>query len=297
MERVDKNKFRLMKTYRELKKYCDEKIKKYPQYEKMYRKEIVMAKRYYGNNRNLFEELSSKKIKNNYVIPFLLEITNNVKNEDLKTCFVRKELSGAIDIDSDFSSSGKKMIQEYLLQKYGEDRVIHVGTFTKLGPSSAAKDLLRIYKIDYGHSNEFTKVLDKSMTWKQNIENLKENFQEQYKFYEQNKSVLDLVPYFINKTRQSGKHAGGIVITDEPIYKLIPVDKVGGEMCTAFPESNQEQVLDELGVVKFDILAISIMDVIRETVNMVEEKIFLIEEDNVLKVVPESYIDKEIEKF
>ena len=286
-----------MKTYRELKKYCDEQIKHHPHYEKMYRKEIIMAKRYYDNGRNLYEELNSKEIKNNYVIPFLLGITGKVKNEKLKTCFVVEGGSGGIDVDTDFSSAGKEMIQEHLLQKYGEDKVIHVGTFTKLGLSSAAKDLLRIYKVDYGHSNEFTKVLDKNLSWEQNIENLKENFREQYKFYEQNKSVLEMVPYFINKTRQAGKHAGGIVISDEPIYKLIPVDRVSGEMCTAFPESNQEQVLDEFGIVKFDILGISIMDVIRETVNMVEEKLFLINEDNVLKVVPESYIDKEIKKF
>ena len=106
-----------------------------------------------------------------------------------------------------------------------------------------------------------------------------------------------MTPYFINKIRQSGKHAGGIVILDEPVYKRIPVDKVSGEVVTAFPESNQESILDDLGIVKFDILSISILDVIRNTINMIDEKIYLIEEDGIKKVVPASYIDKEIKEL
>lgn len=274
-----------------LKTFCDEKIKKYPQYNDLYSREIIFAKRYYDNGINLVELLQENKPSKKYIIPFLLGITDEVVDEEWEYKFVSEE-SGAIDIDTDFSSAGKEMIQNYLLEKYGEDRVLHVGTFTKLGLASAAKDLLRIYKIDYVRSNGFTKILDRGLSWEDNIENIRENFTEQYKFYQENKSVLDLVPYFINKIRQSGKHAGGIVISDEPIYKLIPIDRVSGEVCTAFPESAQQQVLDELGVIKFDILGISILDVIRETINMIEEKLFLIIEDDIQKIVPESYIQE-----
>lgn len=279
-----------------LRNFCDGAITKYPQYNDLYRKEIILAKRYYDNNMNLFEMLEERKdnISKRYVIPFLLGFTNEVVEKEWEYRFVKEGSSGGIDVDCDFSSKGKELIQQYILDKYGEERVLHVGTFSRLGPASAAKDLLRIYKIDYTKSNEFTKLLDKSLDWEENIEYIRQNYPEQFKFYENNKTILDMVPHFINKIRQSGKHAGGIVITDEPYYKLIPIDRVGGEICSAFPESAQQQVLDELGVVKLDILGITIMDVIGDAIDSIEEKLYLIEEEGIKIIVPESYLDEEI---
>jgi DNA polymerase-3 subunit alpha len=197
-----------------------------------------------------------------------------------------------IDIDSDFSPEGKNEIQDYLINKYGKEQVIHVGTFSTLGVSSAAKDLLRVYKVDFKLSNDFTKALNKELTWEQNIEMLKTTNVNLYNFYEQHKTILDMVPYFVNKVRQSGTHAGGIVITDKPIWNYVPINRVSGELATAFPESGSEQVLDEIGLVKFDILGITILEVIDKAINMIEEKLFLIEENNVIKIVGESYLNR-----
>jgi DNA polymerase III alpha subunit len=53
--------------------------------------------------------------------------------------------------------------------------------------------------------------------------------------------------------------------------------------------------LDEIGVVKFDILAISILDVIRNTIQMLKsKKLFLIEEDGIQKIVVEEYVKNAI---
>ena len=282
--------------YVKLKAFCDEKIKSFPQYQKKYEAEIRQAKRYYDNGVDLVELLKTGKPSTRYVIPFLLGMTDAVTDEKWQYKFVKPGSSGGIDIDIDFDPEGKEKIQEYLKEKFGEDRVLHVGTFTRLGPASAAKDLLRAFEVNFQQSNEFTTVLRHDLTWQENLDNLQQNFPRQYDFYVKNKTVLDLTPYFINKIRQGGKHAGGIVILDKPVWERIPVDRISGELVTAFPESAQEQVLDEMGVVKFDILAITILDVIRSTIQMIDEKLFLIEEDNIKKIVPESYLKgKEIE--
>ena len=286
-------------NFKELKNFCDEKIKEFPQYEKKYKKEILYTKRFYDNDINLFNLFESKKekIKTQYIIPFLLGFTDKITDEKWETKYVKTGSSGGVDIDLDFDPIGKQKIQDYLFEKYGEDRVLHVGTFNKLGPSSAAKDLLRIYKVDFNASNNFTKALNANLTWEKNLEFLKENKKDLYQFYLDHKEILDLTPYFINKIRQGGKHAGGIIILDAPVYDRIPVDRITGEVVSAFPESAQEQVLDEVGVVKFDILSIIILDVIRNTINMINEKIYLIEEDGIKKIVPASYLNIEIEKF
>ena len=287
-------------NYKELKLFCNDKIKEYPEYEKMYKKEIIIAKRYYNNDRNLAEELKEKadKIDDRYVIPFLLGLTKEVADLKPEYVQVRPGASGGIDIDSDLAPSAKEKVQDYLKDKYGEDRVLHVGTFSRLGISSAAKDLMRVFKLgDFKAMNAFTKPLDATLGWEENLGILRSEHPAEYKFYLENKEVFDLVPKFLNKIRGAGVHAGGIVILDRPVYELIPVERVSDKIVTAFPESGSAQVLDELGVIKFDILGITILDVISEAVNLIDEKLYLIEEDGVQKIVSESYLDEEIKQF
>ena len=279
--------------YKELKTFCDEKIKQFPQYLEKYKKEILLAKRYYDNNINLVELLKTKTPSMRYVIPFLLGLTDKISEERWEYKFVKSGSSGGVDIDLDFDPAGKEKIQKYLVEKFGEDRVLHVGTFSRLGPSSAAKDLLRIYKIDFKESNSFTSLLQQTLSWEDNLKNLQEKYPTQYVFYNKHKDILDLTPFFINKIRQVSMHAGGVVILDKPVYERIPIDRVSGSLVTAFPESAQEQVLDEIGVVKFDILAISILDVIRNTIaSLKNEKLYLVDEDGIMKIVSEKYLEE-----
>jgi len=286
-----------METFKEFKVFCDDKAKELPEeLQKKYKKELTYAKRYYNNGINLYKYLAenSGKVKSRYIIPYLMGLTEEITDEEWDFKFVKTGSSGGVDIDLDFDPIGKQKIQEYLFKKYGEDRVLHVGTFNRLGIKAAVKDLLRVYKIDYADSNKFSKALEPDLSWEENLEVLKENSPDLYQFYEKYKTILDMTPYFVNKIRQGGKHAGGMVILDEPVYNRIPVDRVTGEVVTAFPESSQEQVLDEVGVVKFDILAITVLDTIRNAINMIDQKLYLIEEDGVEKIVPQSYLDKEI---
>lgn len=267
---------------------------------KQYKKELFRAKLFYDNGRNLYEELKEKKdkIQKQYIIPYLLGFTDKLEEGELVQIQVKNGASGGIDIDTDWQGDGRDKIYNYLVEKYGAEQIVHVGTFSTLGPSSAAKDILRVYGIDFGESNEFTKILEKEMTWDENVANMQANHPVQYKFYKRNQEILDLVPEFLNKIRQSGKHAGGIVILPKPVYNYVPVDRVNGEIVTAFPESGSEQVLDELGIVKYDILGISILDVISDTVNMIDEELYLIEDDDgVTKIVPASYVDAVLKQF
>lgn len=287
-------------NYKELKEFCNEKIKEYPEYLKKYKKEIIVAKRFYNNNRNLVEELKEKKneIDKRYIIPFLLGLTNEVINKDFEYIQVKTGMNSAIDVDMDFSRTAKEKVKEYLINKYGEEKVLSVGTFSRLGIASAIKDLMRVYKLgDFKTMNAFTKPLDANLSWEENLQILKSEHHNEYRFYLNNKEVLDLVPSFLSKIRGVGKHAGGVCVLDRPVYDLIPVERVSGMLVTAFPESGAESVLDECGIIKYDILSITILDVIAEAVNLIDEKLYLIEEDGIQKVVPASYIDKEIEQF
>ena len=265
-----------------------------------YKKEIKVAERYYKAGRDLLKELEEKKdkIQTQYVIPYLLELTDKITDEPFEYIQVKSGSSGGIDVDMDFQPEGRKKIFDYLKNKYGEDRVFYVGTYSELGPKSAAKDILRTYDIDFNKSNNFTKSLEKQETWEENIERIKSTDKKNYRFYAEHKEILDKTEYLIGKVRQSGKHAGGIVILDKPVYNYIPVERIKDELATAFVENGSNTVLDELGIIKFDVLGISILNVMDEAINMITEELYLIEDDDgIMKIVPESYIDKQIKEL
>ncbi len=195
-------------TYEELKNYCDKEIQKYPQYLLAYKREMLAAKRFYDNGRNLHKELLEKKdkIDKRYIIPFLLGITNEVIDKKPNLIQVKNGSFSLPDIDTDWSSEGKAKIQNHLKEKYGADCFAHVGTYSIMGPASAASDLLRIYNVDFKVSKLFTSFLQKDLTWEENIKVIQETSPAQYQFYTEHKTVLDLVPYFIGKIRQCLPH-------------------------------------------------------------------------------------------
>lgn len=82
--------------YAELKNYCLEKIKQYPDLEKKLKREIVLAKRYYDNDVELDKYLvdNKDKISNKYIIPFLLGITNEVIDGEIEYRYIKEGSSG-----------------------------------------------------------------------------------------------------------------------------------------------------------------------------------------------------------
>ncbi len=207
------------------------------------------------------------------LISYLLGITtlDPLKHDLIFERFLTKERAKKDfpDIDSDFSQEVKPKIEEYLINKYGSNRVFHICTYTVLGLKSAAKDLCRVYKIDYTKSNEFTKELDNDKSWQENLDILKVEKPHIYKFYLENKKVLDLTPRFDGLTRNMGVHAGGIIILSENIDEIIPVDRVSGVIVSAFQESGSNTELDSVGIVKLDILGIKTLGVINEAINLI----------------------------
>lgn len=287
---IEKNTVKTNMT--QLKDLCLEALKKHPELKNDFTQEYMYAKNFYKNGIDLLEALKENEITGKYIIPFLLGHTDKI-DKQTEIVQVFSGASGGIDVDIDFSPAGRDGLFEYLKNKYGDDRVFSVGTYSRLGIKSAIKDVLRVYKIDFKESNTFTGKLDSSLSFDENIEMIQNAYPDLFKFYKKHKDIIDLAKDLDGKVRQISKHAGGVTILDRPIYELIPVERVGGTVLTAFPESGSDSTLDELGIIKFDMLNISVLDVIKNTINQIEEDIYLIEDDDgITKIVPESYLKK-----
>ena len=257
------------------------------------RTELFHAEVYYNDIGDLYEDLKTKEIKNKTgIIPWILGFTDKVDiNVPLELKQVKPGASGGIDVDSDFSGEGRDAIIKYLKTKYGDDCVTPVGTTSTLQMKVACKDLLRYAGSTVAEANEFTKELDDELSFEENIKRIVAGNSSAKETYIKYQRVLDLVPRFLGKARNVGCHAGGVVLTPKPIWNYCPVELSADTVVTAFPESGSSQYLDEIGLVKLDLLAISVLDVIKETVDLIDENLYLIEDDDGLqKIVPESYL-------
>lgn len=276
----------------DLKKIVAEKVKQYPEYKERALKELRRAI-WLDNEVSIYDEIMEVDCDDRYVLPFFLGRTEKVDlTKPLEIVQIKQGGSGGLDIDTDFEPAGKEAATKMLIEKYGQGHVLSVGTYGTLGLASAIKDILRKANVSFGESNAFCKELNDEISFEENMENYKNNFPELYEIYEKNKAYLDMTPRLVGSIRNCGRHAGGVVILQEPIWKFIPVVHTKDGIATAFTESGSAAELDELGVIKYDFLAITVLETISNAVDMINEELVKIEDDDgTILIVSRSYLD------
>lgn len=87
-----------------------------------------------------------------------------------------------------------------------------------------------------------------------------------------------------------GQHAGGCLLLDDDVWNYIPVIHTKDGVATAFVENGGNTELDEIGLCKYDFLAITVLEVISNAVDSVDEEIVkILDDDGLVKIVPISY--------
>lgn len=278
----------------ELKNLVVQKLKEYPEYKERAIKELRRAKWLIKDGINIADEIlnSDKKVDNRYVLPFFLGKTKEVDlSKPLDVVQVKRGGTGGLDIDTDFEPAGKEAAKKMLIEKYGADRVMGVGTYNTTAITSAAKDILRKIEVPFSVSNAFCKELNNDISWAENMENYRLHFPDLYKLYQTNQAYLDMVPKIVGQIKTCGTHAGGCVILDKPIWNYIPVIHTKEGIATALRESSSEQSLDDCSICKYDLLAITVLETLKNAVNEINEELVKIEDDDgIVKIVPKSYI-------
>jgi DNA-directed DNA polymerase III PolC len=172
------------------------------------------------------------------------------------------------DIDTDIASHRREEVIRYVFDAYGEDHVAMVGTITRYRPKSALGDAAKAYGLspeairqlskklphafrfqrDGGTQNPFTPLLQKST-----IPIIKE-------------ITADAI-HLLDMPRHLSVHPGGILVAPFPITDLVPL------VHSASLDINHAQFdlegIDQLGLVKIDLLGIRGLTVLGEVANRI----------------------------
>ena len=173
------------------------------------------------------------------------------------------------DIDLDFQASRRHEVKEYILEKYGADRVCSIGTHSYAYASNTIKDVAKVMGLDYQELNKVIahKMYDKTL--KEGYENV-EGFKKWVDSTEENRECFDISCKLEGMVRY-GVHAAGVIIAPKRLAGSIPTVIKDGIISTQWNMGH----LKKLGFLKVDILGLSTLDVLNDTIKSLDSPLDL----------------------
>ncbi|MBI5508007.1 MAG: DNA polymerase III subunit alpha [Deltaproteobacteria bacterium] len=197
-----------------------------------------------------------------------------IPNDLLFERFLNPDRVSMPDFDIDFCQDRRGEVIDYVSKKYGSNNVGQIVTYSQLSAKSVIKDVGRVMELPFAEVNELTKLIPnglvegKKVTIDRALElepKLKE-IQEQKPIY---KEVIGIARALEGLNRQTGMHAAGVVIGDQPLWEYVPVCRgKDGELVTQFAKDEVEAA----GLVKFDFLGLKTLTVIAKAVHHIRKR-------------------------
>ncbi len=228
------------------------------------------------------------------LVSFCLGITNidPLKYNLIFERFLNPERISMPDIDIDFCYERRQEVIDYVVAKYGEDKVAQIITFGTMAARASIRDVGRAMGVPYNEVDVIAKMIPFQIGM--NIERaleLNPQLREIYGTDDNVKELIDTARQLEGMPRHASTHAAGVVISKMPITEYVPLQKNEGNITTQFPMVT----LEELGLLKMDFLGLRTLTVIRDTLDLVKSKYQLsidmdsldMEDNNVYKLIGE----------
>ena len=217
------------------------------------------------------------------LISYLLNITqlDPIKYNLLFSRFLSKSSAKSDYPDIDYDVADPMELKQILINDWGKDCVVPISNWNTLQLRSLIKDLSKLYGIPYTEVNAVTSVMTKEATPKAKEKHgmtagmYVPSFDEHVEFSETLQAFFAKYPE-ISKSikilqgqiRSNSRHAGGILVS-ENLSHYMPLINSGGVIQTPWSEGQNVRHLEPLGFIKFDILGIATLRVIKNAIGRV----------------------------
>jgi DNA polymerase III subunit alpha len=184
------------------------------------------------------------------------------------------------DIDQDYESEGRDQIKEYFINHYGKNQVAYIGTYGEMKMASSLQDFGKLSGMTPQEAIFMTSMLPKNPT--DELKTLTSLFRysnetpKLKKLIKENVDFINDVSIALGSLRSAGVHAAGVVVTPEfdeegnrkEVWDWFPVTKRNGIITSEWDKNE----LEELGFIKNDMLSITQLDEVKETLRLIKEK-------------------------
>lgn len=182
--------------------------------------------------------------------------------------FLNPERVSMPDFDIDFCIEGRQKVKDYVIERYGASHVSEIITFDLMKARSAIRDTGRAMGVSYALCDKIAKLISSRGTISQAMEG--NDGAELRTLYESNssaKKVMDMAMRLEGTPRHASTHAAGVLISAVPITDLVPLQKNDETVVTQYPM----QVLEQMGLLKFDFLGLRNLTIIRDCVRAIRQ--------------------------
>ena len=173
------------------------------------------------------------------------------------------------DIDVDFCFERRQEVIDYVVRKYGKDRVVQIVTFGTLAAKGVVRDVGRALDMPYAQCDAIAKMIpgDLGMTLDKALK-ASPDLREAYESDDSVKYLIDMSKRLEGLPRHTSMHAAGVVISRAAVDEYVPLSRASdGSITTQFTMTT----LEELGLLKMDFLGLRTLTVIQNAVRLVEK--------------------------
>ena len=183
--------------------------------------------------------------------------------------FLNPERVSMPDIDVDFCFERRQEVIDYVVRKYGTDRVVQIVTFGTMAARGVIRDVGRVMDLPYAFVDGIAKMIPKELniTLGKALQS-SPDFKKAYDNDPQVKELIDMSMRLEGLPRHTSMHAAGVVISQKAVEEYVPLS-VGsdGSVVTQFTMTT----LEELGLLKMDFLGLRTLTVIQDAVRLAEK--------------------------
>ncbi|QXM06467.1 DNA polymerase III subunit alpha [Crassaminicella indica] len=182
--------------------------------------------------------------------------------------FLNPERVSMPDIDIDFCFERRQEVIDYVVRKYGKEKVAQIITFGTMAARAAIRDVGRAINMSYAEVDAIAKKIpmqlgisiDKALE-------IDKQFKEIYEKEKNAKYLIDAARAVEGMPRHASTHAAGVVIAKEAIDEYVPLYMHNEGITTQFTMTT----LEELGLLKMDFLGLRNLTVIRDAIESIEK--------------------------
>ncbi|MEG1458048.1 MAG: DNA polymerase III subunit alpha, partial [Acetivibrio sp.] len=222
------------------------------------------------------------------IVAYSLGITNidPIKYNLLFERFLNPERLTMPDIDIDFCYERRQEVIDYVVEKYGKDRVVQIITFGTMAAKGVIRDVGRALDLPYAYVDSIAKMIpnelgitiSKALEMNRELKNL-------YEKEEQVTYLLDMSMRLEGLPRHTSTHAAGVVISKAPVDEYVPLSKSSDDTITT---QFTMTTLEELGLLKMDFLGLRTLTVISDAIRLIKKTGITLDMDQI------DYEDKKV---
>ena len=180
--------------------------------------------------------------------------------------FLNPERVSMPDFDIDFCFERAEEVEDYVRQKYGEERVSKILTFQTMAAKGSVRDVGRVMDIPIATVDKIAKMIPNKAGTLDEAISMNPELKSAYENDATTRDVINMAKSIEGMPKATSQHAAGVLICDKPITEYAPMMTSKGIQVV---QADMLE-LEDYGLLKFDFLRLRTLTVIKHAIEAIK---------------------------